>query len=481
MQNSKLKTQSRSLKLKIKSPVAKRHLNFDFGLLRFEFNNGYAAITATLIVLSASLTIVAGLTFFALQEVGASRAYVKSVQAGYAAESGTEDYLYRIMSGRQTGGSENLAVGTAATGLNLTIPAQGQYIIRARGTQDKFNRNLETRLNLPIVNSSFIFGSVVGDGGLEMSNNSQIQGSIFSNGNIIGAAGTTVTGDAFVAETARIDTMIINGNAQANLLKNSTVGLYATSSTQMDTVTVGGSAHAYELIKSNIARDAYYTVIDGQTSVGGNSYPNSPAPPTLVKQAMPITAEKISQLKSDARDLGTISSGDCSQTWSPPADPYTLNGGVLNQNLLLDNHQVLIMKGTIWVKCNVTISNGASIRLDPSYGPYSGVLIANGWMNLNNNGVFSGSGDPDSFVMLISSSGDSGPSGVAINVSNNVVGVIFYAQNGTIFLNNGVTATELTGWKVKLDNNATLIYNPSLVNTNFSSGHYRIKYWNRVP
>ena len=139
------------------------------------------------------------------------------------------------------------------------------------------------------------------------------------------------------------------------------------------------------------------------------------------------------------------------------------------------------MKGAIWVKCNVTVSNGAKIKLDPSYVAYSGVLIADGWINLQNNGVFEGSGTPGSFIMLISSALGGGPNSSAINISNNTTGVIFYAQNGRIFLGNNVAATELTGKEVYLDNGATLICDALLTDVNFSSGHYRLKYWKLVP
>ena len=442
---------------------------------------GYAAITAILLVLGSSLTIIGGLSFLSLQEVGASRAYVKSIQARYVSEASLEDYLYRIMSGKQTSPTDILAAGEATTTVTFISPLQGQSIIRSDASAGKYRYNMEARLDLPVVNSSFPFGSIIGTGGLHLSQNATVQGSIFSNGDIIGANGASITGDAFAAGLSLIDKVIVNGNAQAGSIKNSTIGAYASSTVLLDSSVVARDAHAGQITNSNIGRDAYYVSIDAQSNVSGIKYPGNPGPPGLTTQPMPIPDSNIAQLKTDAADLGTLVSGDCSQNWSPPTNPYTVNGGVIKQNMILGNSQVLIMKGTVWVKCNVTVSNGANIKLDPSYEAYSGLLVADGWINLQNNGVFQGSGAPGSFVMMISSATGGGPNGAAINISNNTTGVIFYAQNGRIFLGNNVQATELTGKEVYLDNGATVIYDAALADVNFSSGHYRLKYWKQIP
>ena len=449
--------------------------------IKKRYAQGYAAITAILLVLGSSLAVIGSLSFLTLQEVGASRAYVKSIHARYASESSIEDYLYRIMSGKQTSATDILAVGEATTTITFISPLEGQSIVRADASAGKYRSNMEARLDLPVVNSSFPFGSVIGNGGLHLSQNAMVQGSVFSNGDIIGSNGAVITGDAFAATASLIDKITVNGNAQADSIKNSTIGAYASSTILLASSTVAKDVHAGQIVNSNIGRDAYYVSIDPQSSVSGTKYPGNPAPPSLPIQPMPIPDSKITQLKTDAADLGTIASGDCSQNWSPPTNPYTVNGGVVKQNMVLGNNQVLLMKGTIWVKCNVTISNGASIKLDSSYGAYSGVLVADGWINLQNNGVFQGSGTPGSFVMLISSATGGGPNSSAINISNNTTGVIFYAQSGRIFLGNNVEATELTGKEVYLDNGATVIYNTLLADVNFSSGHYRLKYWKQVP
>jgi len=457
----------------------------EIGNLRSRFleRHGYAAITATIIILAVSLVIIGGFTFFVFQEVNTNRIFTKSIESRFISESGIEDATYRIVTGKQIGSSETLGVGKGTTTISVTTTPDNKRIVRSEGRRDKFQQNLETRIDVSVEEAQFFYGAQVGYGGLEMDPNSSVQGSIFSNGPIIGDSGTTVTGDAFAAGVSTISNMIINGNAQANLISDSTVGGYASSTTKLDEVIVGLDAHAYELYKSNISRDAYYTVKDSGTVILGTSYPGRPGPPNLDPLSMPIPDSVIDQWKQEAQSIGTIAAGNCSQNWSPPTDTYTVNGGVLERNLVLDNHQILILKGTVWVKCNVRISNGATINLDPSYGDSSGVLLSDGWMDFQNNGQFQGSGTPGSYLMLLTTAVGGGDHNSAIDLHNNATGALFYAQNGLVYLHNGVVVSGLVGYKVFLNNLATLIYEIGLQNVKFSAGPaggYDVKYWKEV-
>jgi hypothetical protein len=292
-----------------------------------------------------------------------------------------------------------------------------------------------------------------------------------------------ITGDAFAAGTSKIERITVNGNGYANLIDDSAVGGHAYSTTKLDDVVAGLDAHTYELDDTTVSRDAYFTLKDSTSVVLGAQYTPRPGPSNLAPLSTPISDSTISAWKQEAQSSGTIASGNCSQDWTPPANPYTVNGGVIERNLKLDNNQLLIMKGTVWVKCNVTIDNGVAIRLDPSYGGSSGVLLSEGWMHLKNNGQFQGSGQPGSYLMLLTTTSGGGHHGSAIDLHNNASGAIFYAANGLIFLHNNVAVTELVGYKVHLENNAALIYESGLANVLFSSGPaggYDIKYWKEV-
>jgi hypothetical protein len=71
----------------------------------------------------------------------------------------------------------------------------------------------------------------------------------------------------------------------------------------------------------------------------------------------------------------------------------------------------------------------------------------------------------------------------AINLSNNVEGVVFNAQYGTIHISNNVDLNAATAHTILMDNNATVTYESGLSNLSFSSGPsggYEINFWGEV-
>lgn len=167
-------------------------------------NNGYAAITTTLLMLVVSLTVVSAFTFFALQEVKINRAYTKSVHAHYAAESGIEDATYRILAQKQIGIFPTLGVGDATATVRITTSGNNRTI-RSEGTGGDFQNNMETMINVTTSTVNFHYGVQIGDGGLTMGNDVQITGNVYSNGDITGTTGDTIAGDVIVAGGIDID------------------------------------------------------------------------------------------------------------------------------------------------------------------------------------------------------------------------------------------------------------------------------------
>ncbi|TSD03262.1 MAG: hypothetical protein Greene071436_339, partial [Parcubacteria group bacterium Greene0714_36] len=156
---------------------------------------GYAALMTVLVALGASLTIIGSFTFFALNEVRVNRGFVKAIEARTAAESGIEDIVYRLVSGKPTSASETLAVGNAVT--ETTITQNGdQRVIRAEGLREDYHQNMETRVDVATDAVNFFYGVQAGNGGVAMANGARINGNLFSNGSVTGGR---VTGDAIVA------------------------------------------------------------------------------------------------------------------------------------------------------------------------------------------------------------------------------------------------------------------------------------------
>lgn len=199
-------------------------------------------------------------------------------------------------------------------------------------------------------------------------------------------------------------------------------------------------------------------------------------------QNLPISTEVIQDWRNEAEAGGVCgppqcdSSGNLSVTDTVSIGPKKIPG-----NLTFSNGATLIVTGTLWVVGDITFENNCTVRLSAGYGTLSGVVVGDDDITVSNNCSFDGSGTSGSYIMLLSDKNI--PSSNAITVSNNSLGVIYYAPRGRIHFSNGATAKEATAYGITLDNNAIITYESGLANIQFSSGPsggYDIKHWKKV-
>ncbi|MDD5039945.1 MAG: hypothetical protein PHY34_02235 [Patescibacteria group bacterium] len=226
-------------------------------------------------------------------------------------------------------------------------------------------------------------------------------------------------------------------------------------------IETNGDLHANTIEKSEIHGDAYYqTIVD--TDPDGASYPGTTDPDP---KPYPITDVHINNWKNDALAGGTIT-GD--QTISGTA---TLGPKKIEGNLTLSGNAHLIVNGTLWVTGTITFTNpGISISLDPSFGPASSVIIADGKIELNNNATISGSGDPKSYLLILSTNNSLNPASPAINAANNSTAVVYFAKNGMIRIYNGSHLHGTTGYYLTLEEGSTVEYDPNLAEFTIPAG-----------
>ncbi len=166
----------------------------------FDFNHpsaGFAAILATVIILAVVLAVVGSLSLLILTEQKITKNAVQSAQAYYAAESGVEDSIYRVIRGKNYQATNVLTVASSTAA--ISISGDSLKTIRVNGQQNNRWRNLQVILNVNQDAISFYYAVQIGEGGLVMNNGSQVEGSIYSNGSVQGSAGAVVSGDALVA------------------------------------------------------------------------------------------------------------------------------------------------------------------------------------------------------------------------------------------------------------------------------------------
>ena len=165
----------------------------------------------------------------------------------------------------------------------------------------------------------------------------------------------------------------------------------------------------------------------------------------------------------------------------------------IDGDLLIDTGEDFRLLGAVYVTGSVTVQNTASAGCDISFGPLSCVLVSDGYIDLHNVVNIYGSGDSESFLIFVSDIKDcigAGSTGIGcgdedagIELKQNVFGGIFFTSHSMIYMNNNVDVKSIVGYKLLLDQNAHITYEPELIDLNFSSGidsGWRVNEWVEV-
>jgi len=248
-------------------------------------------------------------------------------------------------------------------------------------------------------------------------------------------------------------------------------------------VNVGGDL-AFRLWISGINNQITNTTIDGvgrapafvNVTAGGVACPNANCIVTSdAPQSLPISDGVIQDWRYEAA-AGGIINGDYAVSGSQNLGPTKING-----NLTMNNNSILTVTGTIWITGGINTGNNATIKLSSGYGTNSGVIVADGIVDLSNNTIISGSGQAGSYLMVIGAKND--PAGQVMDISNNTTAGIYYANHGRIHFNNNAGAKEVTGYGFDFDNNASVTYESGLANVHFTSGpggSFNILSWKEI-
>lgn len=294
-----------------------------------------------------------------------------------------------------------------------------------------------------VTNMNFAYSAQSGANQIQMSNNSKVKGSVYSNGIIQMDGGATITGNATSAGNSPSTSRIHFGNGSG--------------------ATVNQVASAY--------------TIDSKITAG--SKVTGAYPPT---QSPPIPASDLENTITGwetAAAAGWNSPGSFTVSSSQSLGPAKINGD-------LNINNTLQITGPIWVNGNVTISGGVSVYLASSFGNDSEVIIADyradrtakGKISIGNGAKISGTQKDNpkttSFTMLFStqtSNSSNWTSSFAIELgSPNVLGGVYYAPYGSYHQkNNGqIRAVACNG--LVLDNGATIDYDQNWANSGISTG-----------
>ena len=246
-------------------------------------------------------------------------------------------------------------------------------------------------------------------------------------------------------------------------MNNVTVGCADHSCSSADCDTQHGNAYAHQILNSWVKCDAYYKTDPADiagTTVKRTKYPNSVDPPP---ENMPISDGQIADWKAAALENDPIE-GDYTVSDDASLGPIKITG-----SLTVDINVHLTLTGTIWVVGDITFGNGSTTSLDTTYGASSGLIVSDGVINASNGSFFEGSGDPASYIMVLSTNSSLTEPG-AMNIVNNANPVIFYAAHGMATIQNNANLKEVTAYKLKLKQNAWVEYESGLATAKFANG-----------
>ena len=425
--------------------------------------SGVIATLSLIGVMVICLTVVTVTSQLAISELQMSGAGGVIDQTYYAAESGLNEALYRLIA-YPGPGSYNFDINGVTVTADISSHPSNPYqrIITATAVNTNGNkRSVRISANTSAYSGGFDYAVQGGEGGVYLDNNSLIDGDVYSNAGILPASG---------GATGNID-----GNAYIQYFDS------FGSPYILDQVNVSGEAHAHTIIDSDINGQAFYfddtTIIN--TDVSGTTCPNAgchPFSPDPGPRPLPLDESDVNIWKTDIDTYGGSvlfpNPGDC-----PPSlasgfycvtSSATLGTKKIVGDFYIGNGATLVLEGNLWVTGDIIMDNNGTIEIDPGLGNGSAVMIADGIIEVNNNYTISGTGDPASFVLLVSMSPSITPP--AVYAANNSDSIVFAALKGRLRVKNNGALNAAAAYELWLEPNATVTFNPLLLAFTIPSG-----------
>lgn len=448
---------------------------------KLQNEKGMVAVITLLGVSAIAMAVIVTLTLISAGEMKMVQSGGTLDQTYYAAESGMNEALYRLITypvpGNYSFAMENIII-------NINVAANPGDPYQRIITSQAADPNGKIRTVRVIANTDSYaggFDSAVnsGAGGVIMENGSCVIGNIYSNGAVEGP-GSGDNGCKTSAPTAcRPAYDFKHSVIQKNAIHNGKVTL--TGANSVTGVSNGGDIIANNIKNSIAGNYAKYQSLTGSVKASGGGetcsgvsgtyciagYPNEPA------KNLPVTAAVINNWKSEITDTAPTAYDDCpadSTKYCIDSDNRVLGAQKIEGDFYIGNGQTLTLAGNLWVTGNIILDNNGTIRLDPGFKALSAVIIADGIIDVSNNYVLSGSGDPKSFLLMISSlgprTGDCSDHDLskrpAICAANNSNSIIFAAPDGDLFVKNNGCLNASATYKIHLMQNSTVNFNPDI-------------------
>ncbi len=428
---------------------------------------GAITLVLVLAVTGIVLTALLSMSVIATSQIGQVRDVTESDQTFFAAEGGLNHALHQLIT---SPGTDNYALTLNGANvvvdiaIDLTDPLRKRRIITSTATLNQKQRQVRVVATTNSMANNLQYAVQTGTGGLHMGNNSEVWGNLSANGPITG--GGTVYGNISNSEATLSSSGVTVGSSsnpspRPQCANGSTTdpnyNNHELRSHNLQNISVFGRAY-YQSVSGNVRAGTAGNVNctnagNGVSCFGGQADPAS--------TPYPITLQQIAEYKNLADDNTVVGN-------------ITINGNTtLSSRKIVGNLVVqsgtLTITGPIWVTGIIDLNHpGNGVRLDPTLGENSSVLLTDQTIDIKNSGQLEGSGNPKSFLLAIALKNDI--SNWVIQGSNGSNSVIFFAPDGLIDVENGGNLNNATGRRITLGNTSCLQYNPNLAGFSVPAG-----------
>ncbi len=426
--------------------------------------SGFSMLITVFFLLGIMSVIIISLGALALSDMKQLRDMVASTKAYYMAEGALEDAIFRLKSTSydDPSGDYILNFQEGSVSMSITTPPlddDRRDIVATADSKGRVRKE-EVTLSIQSTEKSFFYAIQAGNGHFYIDNNALVNGNIYSNGDIIGVNknNSIVYGNAIAVGT--IDTVTISD---------------CTDPPDCLETTDDREAKADILDNCVIEGDAYYTDSISDCDVSGSTY-HEDSPP----ESVPFPDIDIGFWKTEAADGGLLPTGGGDYT---PSDGEKIGPNKIDGNLTIEGGNTVYIEGPIWVTGGIIIENNATLRLTSGYEDRSGIIIADGKVELRNGGKVQGSGDDDSYLLVVSTDFSLDDAAPAIDIRNNSESGIFYAPNGMVVVGNSASIREITGLGIHLNENCEITYETGLESVEFTTGpggSWQVTKWHEV-
>lgn len=206
----------------------------------------------------------------------------------------------------------------------------------------------------------------------------------------------------------------------------------------------------------------------GVNNYGGKVCNTSRVNPEPIPMA--ISQANIDEWKAEAQAGGTTA-GDLHIDWRGGSiGPRKITG-----NLLIDGGGTLVVGGTVWVGGTITVTGGGKIKVSPSLGASSAIILTDKYAAISGDGKFEGSGTSGSYPVLVSTSicPNTSPCSTndsAISLTGGSGAVVLAAPFGKVNINGGSAVRAVSGDSIYISGGGSVNYDSGLASIFFNSG-----------